>query len=112
MYSRGGVRNPKKLDCGFLMKLLGAVRSFSKNDVEAIRNEVQKQIQAQLQVKADQLSALNASQQAAVAQKAEQLRGALQGGVERNLIYPQSSEGIHAANMPPGPGGEYSTRTK
>lgn len=47
-YKRDGVRMVRLLDCEFLMTLLGTVRSFSPNEVRAIREEVQRQLSARM----------------------------------------------------------------
>lgn len=47
-YKRDGVRMSKILDCNFLLALLGSVRSFNPNEIEAIRQEVQRQLRARM----------------------------------------------------------------
>jgi hypothetical protein len=47
-YKRDGLRGAKLLDCNFLMTVLGTVRSFKPNEIEAIRQEVQRQLRAKM----------------------------------------------------------------
>jgi hypothetical protein len=47
-YKRQGVRNAKLMDCEFLMTLLGTIRSFRPSEIEAIRQEVQRQLRARM----------------------------------------------------------------
>lgn len=85
MYYRKGVKQPKKLDCEWLMQLLGTVRRWSPDEIEKVRQDVRNQIQNKLQVKANELSAKDRYR---LNQKAEQVRGVIQGGVDRNIINP------------------------
>jgi hypothetical protein len=43
-YKRNGVRNVKIINCDFLLSILGQIRSFNPNEVEAIRKEVERQL--------------------------------------------------------------------
>jgi hypothetical protein len=52
-YKRDGLRMTKLLDCEFLMTMLGSVRSFRPNEIEAIRQEVQRQLRARMNPTAD-----------------------------------------------------------
>lgn len=52
-YKRDGIRMSKLLDCEFLMTLLGTVRSFSPNEIKAIREEVQRQLRARMNPSVD-----------------------------------------------------------
>lgn len=53
-YKRDGIRMAKLLDCEFLMTVLGTVRSFSPTEIEAIRQEVQRQLRARLNPTAEE----------------------------------------------------------
>jgi hypothetical protein len=55
-YKRDGIRTAKLLDCDFLKTLLGTVRSFNPSEIEAIRQEIQKQLTARMNQTAEQLS--------------------------------------------------------
>lgn len=39
-YKRAGIKQLRKLDCGFLLKVLGEMRSFNPNEVEQMRTYV------------------------------------------------------------------------
>jgi len=107
MYYRQGIRQPKKLDCSWLLQLMGAVRKWSPDEIDRVRQQIREQIQQRLQVKSDELSAQDRYR---IGQKAEQVRQAVQGGVDRNLIYPQQyGVGQRPANMQLPPGGQFST---
>lgn len=54
-YKRDGLRMAKLLDCNFLMTLLGVVRSYRPNEIEAIRQEVQRQLRAKMNPNVDDL---------------------------------------------------------
>lgn len=43
-YKPNGMRNIKMIDCQFLLSILGRIRSFNPNEIEAIRKEVQEQL--------------------------------------------------------------------
>jgi len=58
-YKREGVRMVKVLDCQFLMTILGSVRSINPNEVEAIRQEIQKQLRTKMNVTADEMTETN-----------------------------------------------------
>ena len=112
MYVRQGIRQPRKLDTEFLVNVLASVRSFSPGEIEKIRMNIQKQIQARLQAKAEELTSyeqwrkgLSQSQGRQLQSKGLDIQKALTGGVERNLIYPnEGSVGFHPSNQPPQPG--------
>lgn len=107
MYYREGMHKPKKLDCAYILDLLGTVRRFSNTEIERIRDEVRKQIQQRLQLKAEQLTAQDRYR---LGQKAEQVRNVIQGGQERGLTYPQEfNVGLRPANLQVPPGGPEST---
>jgi hypothetical protein len=53
-YKRDGIRMAKLMDCEFLMTLLGTVRSFNPTEIEAIRQEIQRQLRARLNKSADE----------------------------------------------------------
>lgn len=106
MYYRQGVLKPKKLDCSWLMQLLGAVRRWSPDEIDRVRQDVRNQIQQRLQVKADELSAQDRYR---LGQKAEQVRSVIQGGAERGLMNPQERTGLRPANLDLPPEGQFST---
>ena len=56
VYYRSGMRQMKVMDCKWLLTMLGAVRSFSENELQQIQNQIQAQIQAKLQAKAEELT--------------------------------------------------------
>jgi hypothetical protein len=107
MYYRQGVRQPRKMDCEWLLKLLGAVRRWSPDEIDKVKQDVRNQIQKRLQVKADELTAQDRYR---LNQKAEQVRSTVQGGVDRNLMTPQQyGVGQNPANFQPPQGGDFST---
>ena len=107
VYYRQGVKQPKKMDCAWLLQLLGAVRKWSPDDIERVRQDISKQIQDRLRVKADELTARDRYR---LNQKAEQVRGVMQGGVERGLMNPQEfGVGQRPANFKLPPEGPFST---
>lgn len=107
MYYRAGVRNPRRLDCSWLLELLGAVRSWTPDDLEGIRQEIRTQIQKRLQIKANQMSSKDRYR---VGQKAEQVRSTVQGGVDRGLMRPQQyGIGKNPANFQLPPDGPFSS---
>lgn len=114
VYYRQGMSLVKKMDCDFLLNLMGAVRSWSPSEMNAVRQAIKQQIQNQLQAKAKDLAdldlQLNKSQQEQVRQKSVDMQNAIQGGAIRNLIYPQEHQiGQAPANKPLPEGGQYST---
>lgn len=56
MYAVRGVKQPKKLDMEWLLNLLAAVRSFNPGEIEKIQANIQQQIQARLQAKANEMT--------------------------------------------------------
>jgi hypothetical protein len=54
-YKKNGIRSLKKLDCDFVLNLLGSSRALTPAEVEAIRNTVNNQISQAI----NQVSALN-----------------------------------------------------
>lgn len=57
MYSLKGMIRPKRLDSEFLKTVLQSARTFDAGELEKIRANIQQQIQARLQVKANELTA-------------------------------------------------------
>lgn len=53
-YKRDGLRMTKMMDCNFLLALLGSVRSFSPTEIEAIRQEVQRQLRERMNPTAEE----------------------------------------------------------
>jgi len=43
-YKKTGMRNIKKLDCDFLLNLMGSIRAVTPNEVEAIRKNINDQL--------------------------------------------------------------------
>lgn len=112
MYYRQGMSQVKKMDCEFLLTLLGAVRSWSPAEIEAIRQTIRQQLTQRVQVKATELAQAEQqvrNQQHQISQKATEMQTALQGGALRNLTYPQEHRtGLAPANKPLPPGGQFS----
>lgn len=54
-YKREGLRTIKMLDCGFLATVLGTVRSFKPEEVEKIRQEIQRQLRARMNPKVEEM---------------------------------------------------------
>ena len=101
MYVRMGVQQPKRLDNEWLMDVLGSVRSFGPGEIEQIRMNIQKQIQARLQAKANELTSyeqwrkqLTQSQQRQLRGKGLEAQNIITGGMDRNLINPAPQEQI------------------
>ena len=95
MYVRMGVHQPKRLDTDWLIGVLGSVRSFGPGELEQIRTNIQRQIQARLQTKANELtsyeqwrSQLTQSQQRQLRGKGLEAQNIIMGGQDRNLINP------------------------
>lgn len=95
MYVRMGVHQPKRLDTDWLIGVLGSVRSFGPGELEQIRANIQKQIQARLQTKANELTSyeqwrkgLTESQQRQFRGKGLEAQRIIMGGQDRNLINP------------------------
>lgn len=112
MYYRQGMSKVKVMDLDFLLRILGAVRSFSESEVETIKQQIRNQIRQHIQVKADQLSqaeALNKSQMNQLSRKAIDMQQSIQGGVDRGLIKDQSKTGKNPANFDLPAGGQFST---
>lgn len=55
-YKRVGIRSVKAIDCGFLVSILGSLRSFNPAEVEAMRKEVQRQLMEKVNPKADDMA--------------------------------------------------------
>ncbi len=51
-YKRSGIKTLRKLDCGFLLKILGEMRSFNPNEVDQMRGFVRQQLRNLNQPKA------------------------------------------------------------
>lgn len=95
MYVRAGVKKPKRLDTEWLISVLGSVRSFGPGELEQIRSNIQRQIQARLQTKANELTSyeqwrkgLTQSQQRQFTGKGLEAQNIIMGGQNRNLINP------------------------
>jgi len=117
MYVRAGVRRPRRLDTQWLMEVLASVRSFAPGQLEAIRKNIEMQIQQRLQTKADELTSyeewraqaermtygqwvrqkrtdawwnqLTESQKRQFRGKALEGQRILTGGIERDLVRPE-----------------------
>ena len=57
MYALRGVTRPKRLDSDFLKTVLQSARTFDTGELEKIRANIQQQINARLQAKANELTA-------------------------------------------------------
>lgn len=106
-YFRLGMRNVRKLDGEFLVRILSAVRSFSESEIERVKQEIRNQILQNTQIKADQLTKLNNRN---INKNTNQLQQTLQRGVTEGLIYPQQmGNGTKSSNLAMPPGGPFST---
>lgn len=47
-YKKDGVRMTKLLDCNFLLTILGSLRSFNPTEIEAMRQEIQRQLRERM----------------------------------------------------------------
>lgn len=54
-YKRPGIRLVKKMDCSFLLNIIGMVKSFDLNEVNKIRDFVRGQLASQVNPKAEQV---------------------------------------------------------
>ena len=95
MYARAGVQRPKRLDTEWLKTVLDSVYSFNPGEIEKIRANIQKQIQARLQTKASELTSyeqwrkqLNQTQQRQLRGKVSDVNQAITRGNQENLIMP------------------------
>jgi hypothetical protein len=95
MYNMKGVQRPKRLDSEWLKTVLQSVRTFDAGEIEKIRASIQQQIQARLQVKANELTAyeqwrrgLGQAQKQQLNTRVQGVQDALTGGIQRNLINP------------------------
>lgn len=93
MYSRMGMKQVKKMDCSWLLDVLGAVRSFSESELQKLQEQIQAQIQAKLQAKAKELTSyedfrntLVKNQKRALDRKVGEVRDVVRGGFDRDLI--------------------------
>jgi hypothetical protein len=55
-YKRAGLRLVRGIDCDFLKTVLNSLRSFDPEEIEAMRKEVNKQLQQRMNPKADELT--------------------------------------------------------
>lgn len=55
-YKWQGIKNIKKLDSNFILSIMGMVRSFDINEIEAIRKSIQQQMNVLLNPPADTIS--------------------------------------------------------
>lgn len=55
-YKRNSIRMAKILDCEFLVAILGSIRSFNPNEIERMRQEIQRQLRARMNPTADELT--------------------------------------------------------
>ena len=95
MYNMKGVQRPNRLDSEWLKTVLQSVRTFDAGEIEKIRTSIQQQIQARLQVKANELTAyeqwrrgLGQVQKQQLNTRVQGVQDALTGGIQRNLINP------------------------
>lgn len=122
LYVRRGMHRPKVLDVEWLKKVLFEVQTFDPNQLKAIRDNIQKQIQQRLQAKADQLTSyeewragldrqqqqevqrmeqqayqqwyrgLTPSQQRQMRAKSLEGQNIIQRGVDEDLVFPTELE--------------------
>ena len=95
MYNRKGMHRVKKMDCEWLLRVLKAVRSFSESELQKLQDQIQSQIQSRLQAKAEELTSyedfrnsLLKGEQNTLDRKVDNIRDAIQGGVDRDIIHP------------------------
>jgi hypothetical protein len=95
MYVRAGVQRPKRLDSEWIKTLLESVRSFNPGEVEKIKSQIQRQIQARLQAKAKELTSYEQWRKELTESQKRQFRGkvfdvnnAITQGYQNNLIQP------------------------
>ncbi len=55
-YKRAGLRLVRGIDCDFLKTVLNSLRSFDPEEIEAMRKEVNKQLQQRMNPKADEFT--------------------------------------------------------
>lgn len=116
MYVRAGVQRPKRLDTEWLLGVLAESRSFSPGEIEKIRTNIEQQIQARLQAKANELTSyeewrrsLAPTQQRQLLNKIDQVQKAFTGFTPSDSIAgqpslgvaPTSSQGSLPSNPPP-----------
>ncbi len=96
VYNRKGISRIKRMDCAWLLDVLGAVRSFSESELQKLREQIQAQIRERLQAKAEELTSyedfrsdLVRSQQRALDRKVGEAQGTIQGGLDKGLIHPE-----------------------
>lgn len=101
MYARAGVQKPKRLDSEWLKMVLESVRSFNPGEIEKIRENIQKQIQARLQTKANELTSYEKWRKQLSESQKRQLRGkvfdvnqTLTRGAQENLIQPHDGSNV------------------
>lgn len=95
-YNRRGMSRLKRMDCSWLLNVLGAVRSFSESELQKLKDQIQAQIRERLQAKAEELTSyedfrnnLIQSQRRALDRKVGEAQDIVQGGVDRDLIHPE-----------------------
>lgn len=86
MYVRIGMRKVKKLDCDFLLTILGTMRSFAPGEIDNMRRYIQEQLNRQMNPRASK-------------DRTKVMQDALTGGLQRDLIYPQNNVGLNGANL-------------
>jgi len=98
MYNRRGMRRVKRMDCDWLLQVMGAVRSFSESELQKLQDQIRAQIQSRLQAKAEELTSyeefrdsLLKGQQQSLDRKVQQAQDVIQGGVDRDIIHPNDS---------------------
>lgn len=53
-YKKNGIRNLKKLDCDYILNLIGSIRAITPNEIESIRKTINDQLNKISQKTADQ----------------------------------------------------------
>lgn len=55
-YKKEGIRNVKIIDCQFLNSVLGIAKSLNPSEMEAVRQEIERQLRERMQPNADELT--------------------------------------------------------
>jgi len=55
-YKKNGIRNFKKLDCEYILNLMGSIRAITPNEVEEIRKTINDQLNKISQTTADSVA--------------------------------------------------------
>lgn len=58
-YTRSKIKDAKMLDCGFLMRVLSAIRSYNPSEIQKMREEIQRQLRQKVNPKARDLQEIH-----------------------------------------------------